>query len=261
MSWVSRVSRYPSRDLIAVAAASLVSLGLMALPVDGLLKGLLLVPLVLFIPGYALAAAMFPAAMLGRGERLVYAFSLSIGAAALSGLAWQLAFGLGRFEWAAILTSVTLASCVVAHRRRAALRPDQLPSSPRLTRPGALTAVGVLAAVALAVFAVRTAIEGLQDQRAESNFTALWIVPSEDGGASGIEIGVSNHQSAVHRYRLIVTGAGRTIRDWEGRLGARHELQLDLEQALIPAGARLVVSLYRDGALYRRAKLQTGVGT
>ena len=74
MSWVSRVSRYPGRDLITLAAASLVSLGLMALPVDGLLKSLLLVPLVLFIPGYALAAAMFPAATLGRGERLVYAF-------------------------------------------------------------------------------------------------------------------------------------------------------------------------------------------
>ena len=170
MSWVSRVSRYPGRDLIAAAAASLVSLGLMALPVDGLLKGLLLVPLVLFIPGFALAAAMFPAATLSRGERLVYAFSLSVGAAALGGLAWQLAFGLGRFEWAVILTSVTLGSCAVAHRRRAALRPNQLPPSPRLTGPGALTAVGVLAAVVLAVFAVRTAIEGLQDQASRIQF-------------------------------------------------------------------------------------------
>ncbi len=258
---MSRVTRYPGRDLIALAGASLVSLGLMALPVDGLVKALLLVPLVLFIPGYALAAAMFPAATLGRGERLVYAFSLSVGAAALGGLTWQLAFGLGRFGWAAILTAVTLASCVVAHRRRAALQPGRLSTSPRLTGLGAATVVGLLAAVALAVFAVRTAIDGLQDQRAESNFTALWIVPSEDGAGSRIEVGVANHQSAIHRYRLVVTGAGRTLREWEGRLGARAQLELGVEPARIPAGARLVVSLYRDGALYRRAKLQTEVGT
>jgi hypothetical protein len=232
----------------------------MALPFDGLIKALLLVPLVLIIPGYALAAAMFPGATLGRGERLVYAISLSVGAAALGGLAWQLAFGLGRFAWAAILTSITLASCVVAHRRRAPLRPDQIPAPSRRTGLDAPTAIGALAAVALAVFAVWTAIDGLQDQRSESNFTALWIVPLEDG-AAGVEIGVSNHQSDVHRYRLIVTGEGQTIREWDGRLGARKQLRLDLEPLLIPTGARLVVSLYRNGALYRRAKLQPGVGT
>ena len=215
---MSRISRHPSRDLIAAAAAALASLALMALPVDGLLKSLLLVPLVLFIPGYALAAAMFPAATLGRGERLVYALSLSVAAATLGGLAWQLAFGLGRLAWAAILTAVTLAACAVAHRRRAAVRPDRTPSTRWLTGLNAPTAVGVLVAVALAVFAVWTAIEGLQDQRAESKFTALWIVPSKEGGAEGAEVGLSNHQSAVHRYRLTVTGAAG--RSGNGRDGS-----------------------------------------
>jgi Protein of unknown function (DUF1616) len=252
-----RVAR--NRDLIAAAAASLASLGLMALPVDGLVKELLLVPLVLFIPGYALSAAMFPAA-LGRSERLVYSISLSVAAAALGGLVWQLAFGLERFSWAAILTAVTLTSCAVALRRRVSIPPRRIPSSPRLTLPGAATVVGIVAAVALAVFAVGTATEGLQDQRAESNFTALWIVPARAGGTMGAKVRVSNHQGAVHQYRLLVTGAGQTLREWDGRLGARQQLQLNLGAALIPTGARLVASLYRDGTLYRRVKLQTEVG-
>lgn len=252
-----RVSR--DRDLIAAAAASLASLGLMALSVDGLVKELLLVPLILFIPGYALAAAMFPA-VLGRGERLVYSISLSVAAAALGGLVWQLAFGLERFSWAAILTTITLASCAVAHRRRASLPPARIPSSPRLTMPGVAAVVGVVAAVVISVIAIGTAIEGLQDQRAESNFTALWIVPTRAGGTTGAKVRVSNHQSAVHLYRLLITGAGQTIQEWEGRLGARQQLQLNLGAALIPTGARVVASLYRDGTLYRRVKLQTEVG-
>jgi hypothetical protein len=255
-----RLARHRTRDLIAAAVASLLSLGLMALPFDGLVKALLLVPLVLFIPGSALAAAMFPAPALGRGERLVYSISLSVGAAALGGLVWQLAFGLDRFAWAAILVAVTLVSCAVALRRRAGLAPDRLPSSPRPVLPGVPTAIGVLAAVALAAFAIWTAINGVQDQRAESNFTALWIVPSKYAGASGVQVRISNHQSAVHRYRLLVTGAGRTLQEWDGRLGARAQFQLEVGAALIPTGARLVASLYRDGTLYRRVKLQTEVG-
>ena len=256
---MSRLRRYRNIDLIAAAAASLLSLGLLALPFDGLVKLLLLIPLVLFIPGYALCAAMFPTA-LGRSERLVYAISLSVGAAALGGLVWQLAFGLGRYAWAAILIAVTLVSCAVALRRRVSLASERRPSSPRPTLAGVPTAIGVLAAIALAVFAIWTATQGVQDQRAESDFSSLWIVPTKSAGLSGVRVGLSNHQSAVHRYRLLVTGAGQTIREWDGRLGARQQLQLELGAALIPTGARLVASLYRDGRLYRRVKLQTEAG-
>jgi hypothetical protein len=255
---LSRLGR--NRDLAAAALAALVSLGLMALSFDGLAKALLLVPLVVFIPGFALAAAMFPAPPLGRGERLAYAFCLSVAAAALGGLAWQLAFGLDRFAWAGILVAVTLVSCAVALRRRAGVAPDRLPSQPRLMPAAAPTAIAVLIAIAIAVFAVWKAVEGVEDQRAESNFTALWIAPNKYAGASGVQIRISNHQSAVHRYRLLVTGAGRTLQEWDGRLGARAQFQVELGAALIPTGARLVASLYRDGTLYRRVKLQTEVG-
>ena len=69
-----------SRDLAWVAAAALVSLGLMALPFGGLPKALALMPLVLFLPGYALTATFFPGRSLSGGERLAYSVALSVGA-------------------------------------------------------------------------------------------------------------------------------------------------------------------------------------
>ncbi len=248
------------RDIAVAGAIAVASLLLMALPLDGLLKSLALVPLVLFLPGYALSAAMFPPATLARGERLVYSVALSVCAAALGGLIWQLAFGLGRTVWACMLAAITLAGCAVAYRRRATLSADRLKPSPFLPRLDVPTALTALIALVLAVVAVRTAIDGLRDERAAAHFTALWVAPQADG-SDGVEIGITNHQGAVHEYSVVVDGAGKTIRKWQGRLGSREDKRVILEPALIPSGARLIVSLYRDGVLYRRTKLQTEIGT
>ncbi|HEY1286021.1 MAG TPA: DUF1616 domain-containing protein [Solirubrobacterales bacterium] len=254
-----RLAGRAGNDLLLVAVSSVASLALMALPIDGLVIGLVLVPLTLVLPGYAVAAMLFPSRSPAGAERVVYVFAFSVSTAALGGLVWQLAFGLGRFAWAGILTLITLACCAVAARRRATPRPGRRVPRPQLHGLDAPSALGALAAIGLAIFAIWTAVDGLQDQRADSKFTALWIIPQEEE-AGGVEIGISNHQAAVHRYRLTVEGAGTTIREWEGRLGSRQQLRLDLEPFLIPAGARLVVTLYRDGSLYRRTKLQTEVG-
>lgn len=249
-----------SRDLLLVAVAAIVSLGLMAIPVDGLIKALLLVPAVLVLPGYAISRAVFPFGRLPGDERLVYTFTLSVAAAALGGLAWQLAFDLNRFTWAAVLTAITLVSCAVAQRRRSAQKAPRArersrdEAESRLPRLDLPTGVALLAAVAIAVLAVSIAANGLRDERAKSHFSSLWIVP--EGGSGGVAVGVWNHQGAVHEYRLTVETAGRTIEEWRGRLGARQNKQLTLAPPAFSRGARLVVSLYRDGALYRRTALE-----
>jgi uncharacterized membrane protein len=254
-----------SRDLLLVAAASLVSLALLAIPIDGLIKALLLIPMVLVLPGYAISRALFPFGRPPGDERLVYTFTLSVGAAALGGLAWQLAFDLNRLTWASLLTAITLIGCAIAqwrrnaHKkaRRARRQPDKAESRlPRLDLP---TGVALLAAIAIAIFAVSVAVDGLREQRAESRFSSLWIAP--EGTAGGVEIGVWNHQGAVHVYRLTVEASGATIEDWRGRLGAHQNKQLSLAPPAFSAGERLVVSLYRDGALYRRTELEGEAGT
>lgn len=251
-------SRAESRDLAVVAGAALLSVGLVALPFGGLPKALALLPLVLLLPGYALTAAFFPERSLPAAERLLYSVALSAGAASLGGLAWQLAFELERFAWAGLLAAIAVVGCAIAYgRRRGALEPGGWTG--RLPMPGAPAAIAGLLAVAIAVVAVVTATDGLQDQRAESHFSALWAVPGPGQGRQ-VEIGVWNHQGAVHRYRVEVRGGGRRVWSWKGKLGARERLETVIGEARLPSSARLDVALFRDGAIYRRVELQIGAG-
>jgi uncharacterized membrane protein len=257
-----------SRDLVVTAAASLASLILIAMPFEGLLKGIVLLPMVLVLPGYALAAALSPPGTLSRSERAVYAVALSVGAAALGGLVWQFAFELGRETWALLLASITLAGCAIAQRRRTRQTPILNQNRPRPSRasPGRSrlsqlelpTALTALVGVAAAIAAIVIAVDGLQEQRAESHFSALWVVPPKPNSGA-VEVGILNHQGAAHEYRLEVEARGREIEDWQGRIGSHGRKRVLLGPGTTPPSALLVISLYRDGVLYRRTELQTGI--
>jgi uncharacterized membrane protein len=248
-------------------AASLASLILIAMPFEGLVKGILLLPMVLVLPGYALAAAVSPPGTLSRSERVLYVVVLSVSAAALGGLVWQFAFDLGREVWPLLLASITLAGCAIAQRRRTRqtpIRKRNRPQSPRASRERSRlsrlelpTALIALIGIAAAIAAIVIAVDGLQDQRAESNFSALWVVPPKPS-SSAVEVGILNHQSSAHEYRLEVESRGRKIQNWQGRIGARGRKRVLLGAASVPSGTQLAISLYRDGVLYRRTELQTG---
>lgn len=249
-----------SWDLALVSAGSLASLLLMALPGGGLPKALALVPMVLFLPGYAVTAAMFPPGSIARAERFVHTFTLGFGAAVLGGLVWQILLDLDRFAWAFLLTSITLVACLIAQRRRVVTVPRRTRGLAGLPRPGVPTGLALLGAIAAGVAAIAVAVDGVQEQRAKSHFSGLWAV-SRPAGQGGIEVGIDNHQGAAYLYRLTVTGAGRTIRRWEGRLGSRERKRVRLEAAEVPTNTRLVVSLDKQGTPYRSTELQTGPGT
>src|SRR5690242_15679363 len=74
------------RDLALVAALAFLALiaALLSVPVG--LRAPLLVPLVLFLPGYAVAANFFAPKTIGLTERGVYAIVLSIAITAVGGL-------------------------------------------------------------------------------------------------------------------------------------------------------------------------------
>jgi hypothetical protein len=247
------------RYLAKAVAVSIALLILMVLPIGGL-SSIALVPLVLLLPGYAISVAMFGPGAITRGERLVYTLSLSVAVAALGGLVWQLLFGLDTFAWTFLVVATVLVAAAIARRRPTSRSSQAAKRPPRLPRVGAPTALAMLAALVLAIVAINTATDGLREQRAESHFSSLWIVPQGPGGDS-VEIGVWNHQGAVYTYRLIVERAGTALWGWEGRLGSQKRRQVTLSPAQIPGSGLLQVSLYKSGVLYRRTELQTGVGT
>ncbi|HQP72323.1 MAG TPA: DUF1616 domain-containing protein, partial [Methanoculleus sp.] len=114
-------------DLVAVAAASLATILCVYVPIlnETFLRIVFGVAMVLFIPGYALIAALFPARDdLDGIERVALSFGLSIAAVPLIGL------GLNYTPWGirldpilASLTLFTLAMAGIAWYRRLLLPP------------------------------------------------------------------------------------------------------------------------------------------
>jgi hypothetical protein len=241
------------RFLVLGAAASLLMLILIVLPVGGVVKSIALAPLILLLPGYALSLAMFGPGGLGRGERLVYALALSISAAALGGLVWQLFFDLGRFSWACLMLGTVLIASAVAQRRDLP-RPS---SHGRPARIGVPTAIAFFACLVMTVVAVTSAADGIEQQRAKIEFSSLWIVPHGPGG-TGIEIGLWNHQAAVHTYLISVEQAGKPFWRWQGKLGPRKGKRVLIAADQIPGPGELQVTLFGDGAFYRRVELLRG---
>jgi hypothetical protein len=158
-----------------------------------------------------------------------------------------------------VLVAIVLVAARIARSRRAAISSDPAERRSRLPSLGLPTALAVLAAVILTVVAVDVAIEGMRDQRAESHFSSLWILP-HGPAEEAVEIGIQNHQGAVYTYRLNVVRAGIPVWLWKGRLGAHKLKQVVLNLSDLPGAAPLVVTLYKSGVPYRRAELQPGSG-
>ena len=123
------------RDLLACEiwlAAALLCIYLPYLN-ESFLRILFGVPLVLFIPGYALIAALFPAAKdLDGIERVALSFGLSIAIVPLTGLALNYApWGIRLDPIVTSLCILTVGLCLAAQFRRAQI----LPESERFTVP------------------------------------------------------------------------------------------------------------------------------
>src|SRR5512138_185476 len=97
-------------DLVICSALAALAMTLVLLtPEIGPARAIVALPLALFVPGYALAAAAFPAGRLGGAERLLFSLGASLAAAALCGLMlhWT-ALGLRPAAWAVALGNLTL---------------------------------------------------------------------------------------------------------------------------------------------------------
>src|SRR4051812_23489394 len=107
-------------DLVICSALAVVAMMLALLtPEIGLARVLIGLPLVLFVPGYALVAAAFPTDRLGNIERLLFSLGASLALAALAGLLlhWT-ALGLRPAAWAVALGNLTLIASLVTLIRR-----------------------------------------------------------------------------------------------------------------------------------------------
>jgi hypothetical protein len=213
----------------------------------------LLIPLVLFLPGYAIAALAFPPRTISPAERGIYAIAISIAVAAVGGLILQLAIGLDRAGWAVLLGSVTLI-CAGWAVRLGRLRK---PRPPRL--PWALPfAVAAFAAAGLvAGMAIVSARDGQLESRARIHFTDFWIAPPRPAAdappAGTFLVGLRSHESEASRYILRLARGGLLLAEREAVLRPGEQRVWDFST---PAGpGPLVASVRQDGGPPRRLHL------
>lgn len=195
------------RDLAAVVGyAVLAAAAVWALHPGGA-GGLLLAPLLVVCPGYALVRAVEGRRRVDALELATTTLALSFATAALGGLLLN-AFnaGLTAHTWSALMLVVTAAAAAVAAARRT--RADEPPRGRSIRiRALPLLAAAVVCALlsAAAVVAIRS--QAAQDRRTAT--TALGVAPSN--GGSTLHISVVNGDSRASRYRVSIDVGRRTM--------------------------------------------------
>ncbi len=248
-------------DLTAVVALAVAGLVLALIPVSGPIRTVALLPLVLILPGYALAAALFRPGEISRELRLVLSVAFSLGVTALGGLVVQLVLKLDRPVWATLLACLTVLAAVVALDRRDAMPADSGRTELRLPRVGLASVVAMLVATGIAGGAIAVATRGVHRQQNESRFSSLSLVPQGPSGtAPPVSVGVSNHEGRTVAYRLIVKRGTRTIRRWRFRLGVNQDWQAELTASAISGAGPVIARLDRGGRPYHRVALRIGEG-
>jgi hypothetical protein len=230
----------------ACTSAALCALLTLVLPFEPL-RMLLAAPLALFLPGYAITAAIFAKRRIERRHFLVFSVGLSLAVLALGALVLNyIPGGIRAWSWALLLFLAVLGCC-----RGAALRRPKRAAAPiswALPHPNrtqaALLAAGGLAIVA----AVILAFTPLSATNA-TGFTELWIQPLAAG--NGVRIGVGSSERDDSSYRLLVKfGDAKTAtRQLQLAPGQREVLALGGESVAAAAGAEalpVTATLYKE---------------
>jgi hypothetical protein len=262
--------------VLLAAALALVSVGAAVAGQEvGWLRAVLVLPLVFFLPGYVLVAALFP----GRGaglkveERALLSIGLSLALVALGGLLLnQSPWGLQADSWAAFLGLFTLGAAVVAVLRPPRPAPGGGPQGVaegdavplRLLPPvGVRHGLAFAGAAAILTGAVAIAHQGAQAQRVATGFTQLWLVPAAAGGAGSgaLRLGLRSAEPRPATYSLRVTVDGVQTESWPVIVLAPGQTW-ETTVAPAPRGAVEALLSRADAPqeIYRRVTLPSGRG-
>jgi uncharacterized membrane protein len=195
------------KDLRLACALALASAVLTLLLPWGPLCLVVALPLIFFLPGYAVAAAIFARGRIPLRHLLVLSLGLSLAVLALGALPLNyLPGGVRAGWWALLLVIVVFAAARAAAIRRPSHRAAPRPSSPwkpRLNPAQAglftLGALAVVAAIVLAFIPVGA--------KNALGYTQMWIQPLA-GAKTGVEIGVGSAEQKEASYRLWVKFGG-----------------------------------------------------
>ncbi len=246
-------------DLLLVALAAIVALIFNLSGVENVvLRAVLGILLLLFLPGYALTAGLFHSRDIDLPTRIILIFGTSLIVGVVGGLALHASpWGLQTQSWAAFLTAVVMVGVGVALFRR--LRPAQemspAPDARRVQFDFTLSQFAMMGtALVLTLAAILIAFNNDLNQQ-YSGFTQLWIVPGEAGIA---EVGLASGEHTPMHYRLTIEADGELlIEDTELTLqpDERWQTEITLPQRYTLVEATLYLADRPDEA-YRHVTLK-----
>jgi uncharacterized membrane protein len=245
-------------DLTAIMALAVVAMiaVMVEQPLLRLLSG---APLVLWLPGYALTAAIFAEGKLSLPLRFVLNLGVSLAVTVLGGFVLNLtSWGLGPVSWAIWLGGATILAAGFALLRRNGgwilhTQADRLD----LSRTQA-SLIG--AALIVMVGAVGMARWGAMEAPS-TPFTQLWATPVMRANGEAIQIGIYNGEGNTETYALQVKIGDELIYGWSALMLAQDQRWQQIVQlpAEVAPDRSVEVQIYRTAApdhLYRSVVLR-----
>ncbi|WP_407356186.1 DUF1616 domain-containing protein [Methanolobus sp. WCC5] len=260
---------------------------------DGPVRTILGLPMVLFLPGYALIAALFPGKDdLDGIERIALSFGLSIAVVPLIGLGLNYTpWGIRLVPILVFLTNFIIIMSFVAIYRREALGKDafsvpfrEMYESVRAEvteKPGSrldriltiILVISIVASVMTLIYVVVTPKQGerftefyiLGPERMADNYRTQLIM----GESVDVIIGVVNHEYSVVNYSIVIKLDDQVIESPQSlqHIALAHNVTWEKPVSFIPAvtgtDMKLQYLLYRDDNMtqpYRDLHLWISVG-
>ena len=203
------ISRY--RRFIIDSLMVIVICGVLAATDNVVMRSIVSIPLVFFLPGSALLRALkWEAAM--PFHRQTFEVGLSIAVTIMSGFFLNAISGLNTFGWATELSTFVLTASAIA-----AARGDALPPLvPFVGRPGVRT---VLNASMLGLAMLITAGTFLWKMQADARyrpfpFTEFWMVPVVANDPGAFTVGVANREAETRDFDIEVHVDDNTVATW-----------------------------------------------
>jgi uncharacterized membrane protein len=232
------------RDLTIAAVTAVVGALIACLVPVEIVRVVAALPLTLYLPGFALVAAVFDGEELAPLKRLTIEVAASLILLVLGAFVLNVfPFGLTTASWAVLLALLVVAGCLVAARRRGKAQPVRRPLFALDRRPSKGSVLLVGAAILIGA------------KHAEG-YTALWMLPT-DGSEEAVVVGVQSNQQDPASYRLdIVVGGKGQSETHRVRLDPGEEKTFEVEVPPRSTGkTRVVASLHRESRpdrLFRR---------
>lgn len=266
--------KYLSNQFFLVSLAAIgCALGLQVGSAIPLLRVILAFILLIYLPGYALSAALFVNQPFKPVERNLIRLGSSILLAIIAGVILNLTgLGLNASSWSAGLCGFTLIGCLIAGLRRSKAGTGSiLPRKPNLRSDRKWGIIGLVRggglilflSVLLTIGAIGLAQTPISNPANLQGYTLLWILPAGSDSTGAVNLGVMNGQFTTTGYDLRIMVDNQVVNEWPAiNLAPGQKWEIGAELPGNRTGSTLIEAvLYKldnPNTVYRQVNLLVG---